>query len=275
MTVSPKVAIIGYGYVGQAMQRVFPDAVIFDEPKGMGSREAVNRCDVGIICVPTPAARDGSCDISIVEGVVQWLQTPLVIIKSTISPGTTDRLRETYKKRIVFVPEFIGEGKYFVPYWKYPHPTDMRYHNFLIVSGPAEDTREIVDLFLPIFGPDRIYRQVPAKLAELMKYMENAWAAMKVTFCNEFYDMAEAMGLDYRELRELWLLDSRVERMHTAVFPQKRGFGGKCFPKDVAAVIHASRSHGYEPKLLEAMVEANNRFATAHHSQILENIRIR
>jgi UDP-glucose 6-dehydrogenase len=90
--------------------------------------------------------------------------------------------------------------------------------------------------------------------------MENAYLAMKVTFCNEFYDIATKFGVDYNEMRELWLQDPRMGRSHTFVFPDDRGYGGKCLPKDVNAIIQAAQAAGYAPQLLAAMADTNAGF---------------
>jgi UDP-glucose 6-dehydrogenase len=88
--------------------------------------------------------------------------------------------------------------------------------------------------------------------------MENSFLALKVTFCNEIYDIAQAVGVDYNELRELWLLDPRIGRSHTFVMPDARGFGGKCLPKDMAALVHLAAEQGCTPTLLRATIEANS-----------------
>ena len=228
-----KVGIVGFGYVGKSMYRLFPEAKIYDKfQSGYNSLESkwdVNDCDLAIVCVPTPSNReDLSCNTSIVEDVVKWIKAPLILIKSTIPPGTTDYLKKKYGKRICFSPEYVGEGGYYVPEWKYPHPVKIETHTFLIVGGDKKDTSEIIDIFQEKLGPTKQYVQTTTKTAELTKYMENIWGAMKVTFSNEFYDIAKSFGVDYNELRELFLLDGRTERMHTSVFPNKRGFAGKC-----------------------------------------------
>ena len=96
--------------------------------------------------------------------------------------------------------------------------------------------------------------------AELTKYMENAWLATQVTFSNEFYEIAQNFGVDYLELRELWGLDPRVSMSHTLVFKHKRGFGGKCLPKDLDAIIMSASQQGYTPDFLKAIKEVNTRF---------------
>jgi len=201
-------------------------------------------------------------DLSYVHGTFEWLRVPLVVIKSTVPPGTTRTLANEYPDlSIVFSPEYIGEGKYHTPTHKgYPHPTDMRQHEFFIFGGKRADTARAIDFFLPISGPDAKYIQTDTTTAELTKYMENSWGATKVTFANEFFEIARAFGVDYKELRELFLLDGRVERIHTAVFENKRGFGGKCFPKDVNGIVAVSAQAGYTPELLVAVLTSNKKF---------------
>src|SRR5207249_2446719 len=77
-------------------------------------------------------------------------------------------------------------------------------------------------------------------------------------FCNEFFDIAEQLNVDYSELRELWVLDPRIGKSHTFVFPDKRGYGGKCLPKDLDAVIRTAEAGGYAPTLLKAVVSSND-----------------
>jgi len=255
-----KIAIIGYGYVGQGYHKSFPEAVIYDEPKNIGTREEVNQCDLGIVCVPTPMKDDGSCDTSIVEDVIKWLETPLILIKSTIPPGTTDELKKKYGKRICFSPEYMGEGKYFVAPWKYPDPTNPSFHTFQIIGGDKKDAEEIQGILVERLGPEKFYYLVEAVEAEIIKYMENSWGATKVSFCQEFYDLCQVFGASYARVREGFLLDSRVERMHTAVFPKKRKWGGKCWPKDVMAIIKRAEEKGYSMDLLKQVVKNNEKY---------------
>jgi len=225
-------------------------------------KDEINQCDLAVISVPTPESADHSVDLSYVIGTLEWLEAPLILIKSTVPSGTVDAMKILYPhKNICFSPEYIGEGKYVVQWWKdkgYPHPTDMKYHDFHIVGGERWAARAILEFFKKVAGPEAKYIATDAKTAELVKYMENCWGATKVTFCNEFAGIAESLGVDYDELRELFLLDGRVERMHTAVFKDKRGFGGKCYPKDVNGMVEHAKKHGYKPTLLEAVLSTND-----------------
>jgi UDPglucose 6-dehydrogenase len=249
-----KVAIIGAGAVGRGMVQLVPDAVLFDEPKGIGTREQVNACDAAFVCVPTPRAEDGSCDTSIVEDVVAWVEAPLIVIRSTVSVGTTARLAAKYpKKSIVFQPEY---GPAETP----DHPfNDLRKVRWIILGGNRSATSKAVRVWQDVYNADVVIQQTKAETAELCKYMENAFLATKVTFCNEFFDIAQRLGIDYSELRELWLLDPRIGKSHTFVFPDRRGYAGKCLPKDMDAVIAAAEDAGYDPQFLRAVASANER----------------
>ncbi|HEY8825806.1 MAG TPA: hypothetical protein VIP07_13115 [Candidatus Limnocylindria bacterium] len=249
-----KVAIIGAGAVGRGMAQLFPDAVLFDEPKGIGTREQVNACDVAFVCVPTPRKDDGTCDTSIVEDVVAWVEAPLIVIRSTVSVGTTARLAAKHpKKSIVFQPEY---GPAETP----DHPfNDLRKVRWIILGGHRTATSKAVRVWQDVYNADVVIQQTNAETAELCKYMENAFLATKVTFCNEFFDIAQRLGIDYNELRELWLLDPRIGKSHTFVFPDKRGYAGKCLPKDMDAVIAAAEDAGHDPQFLKAVASSNER----------------
>lgn len=274
------IAIIGYGYVGKAVYNFFkthfhviaydPLKIIFEDGREIEkpsdselaeARKYINKVtDLAVLCVPTPMSDNGSCDTSYVESSLNWLKTKLVLIKSTIPPTTTQAFCKKYKKKICFSPEYIGEGNYMVPFWKdYPDPLDMKKHNFVIVGGEKKTAGEIMEFFKPVLGAEAKYVKTDSTTAELCKYIENAFLATKVTFCNEFYNIAEAYGVDYDELREMWLLDGRVGRSHTAVFKNKRGFSGKCLPKDTNAIYQAAKKHGYTPDLLASVISVNKK----------------
>lgn len=253
-------AIIGNGYVGKSYQKLFPDAVIYNRHGNIAeSRFEVNQCDLAIICVPTKMNEDKTCDTSIVEEVLGWVNTPLILIKSTIPPGTTKRLKKQFKKRICHSPEYVGEGGYFIPFWKYAHPTEPIYHDFMIIGGDQKDREDILQFFYPVLGATKTYYQVDETTSELIKYMENCAIAAKVTLCNEFYNIAQAFGVNYSQLREGFVLDKRQGEMFTLVYKDRRGFDGKCLPKDMNGIIEACYNVGYEPNFLINVLENNER----------------
>jgi UDPglucose 6-dehydrogenase len=263
-----KIFISGYGYVGKAvveMLKGYYELIIYDpayKPEKKEYLEFVDNfkeskeCVLGIVCVPTPSKENGECDTSFVEERIEKIESPLILIKSTIEIGTTDKLKEKYHKRIVFSPEYVGESKYFNPYFS----NNMKETPMLILGGEKEDTSQIIDILAPILGPTKYYYQTSAKAAEIAKYMENTFFALKVTFCNEMYEICEKAGVDYWDVREAWLLDPRINRMHTSVFKKDRGFGGKCYPKDVKALIRYAEKIDYDPKLLKEIIYSNKRF---------------
>jgi UDPglucose 6-dehydrogenase len=253
-----KIAIIGYGYVGKAIEKFIKNhykVTIYDPPAGyLTTKEEVNECYATFICVPTPRAKDGGCDISLVEDVIRWLKTELIIIKSTVEVGTTLKLIKKYNKNIVFSPEYVGESIYWSPY---KFHRDMEETPFFTFGGEKKTCSKVVDLFLPITGPCKKYNIIDSTTAEMAKYMENSFYATKVAFCNEIYDICNATGVDYNEARELWLSDPRLNPMHTAVFKDNRGFGGKCFPKDISALVKIADKSNTKSILLKSVIESN------------------
>jgi UDPglucose 6-dehydrogenase len=180
-----------------------------------------------------------------------------------VPPGTTKKLAEQHLlgDQLVFSPEFIGEGGYPVPYWEgVPHPTDMKLARFHIFGGSKVAVDNVLPYFQKVSGPFANYQSTDSTTAELVKYMENVWIANKVVFCNEFYDIAKVLGVDYNRLRELWLLDGRVGRSHTLVYPENRGFSGKCIPKDTIGFYRAVQKAGYESHIIRGLLEQNRRW---------------
>lgn len=274
-----KTAIVGHGWVGSAYNKMFPDAVVYDEPKHYlaeganvrtswvgieAGRAAVNACDLALIAVPTDgievpnneprSATDyikQELDMSIVEEVVGWLDTPLILIKSALQPGTTDRLIKETGKNIAVSVEMVGEGKYYIPAHKYPHPENPIQHSFLIVGGEDETAKRCADFLWNKMSPDIDIHIVTAVEAEVCKLMENAWGAQKVTFANVMYDICEDLGADYTKVLQAWGADGRTEKMHMRVTPGKRGWASKCYDKDIPALAGLDKS-GFLNKVIKA-----------------------
>lgn len=249
-------AIVGYGHVGSALHRIFPGSVIYDpfKPEISGTIDEINDRAVAFVCVPTPAQQDGKCDTSIVEEVVGWLTCTHIVLRSTVPPGTTRFLAEKYHKDIAFWPEFYGE-------WSYTTPPEWSVEGWpgVIVGGEPKVSHALIERLAARLGPMKTYRQISPELAELAKYMENCWLTMQVCFAWQFRLMSEALSLDYWELREVWALDPRMNKIHTGAWEENRGFGGKCLPKDLLSLIFEARRLGVDASLLEAMDRFNQR----------------
>lgn len=250
-----RAGIVGVGVVGKALGLLIgPDAVLYDpRPEYCHDRDAVNACELAFVCVPSPSGADGKCDTSIVEEVVSWLKTPLIVIHSTVAPGTTDRLRKQSGKRIIFQPEYLGETTSHVY-------SDVAGRRFIVLGGSPTDTSEAADFYKLYYNAMVRFHFCDARTAEMAKYMENAFFAAKVTFVNEFCDIAKACGVDFNVLREIWLADARISRDHTQVYPRDRGFSGKCLPKDLDAIIACCEERGHQPRLLKAIRDINRGF---------------
>lgn len=243
---------------------MFPDAVIYDEPQlrtkyesstvvtadGVfdtdviieNQRKEVNKCDLALICVPTNLTPFDELNMDIVEDVVGWLETPLILCKSALQPGTVDRLVKETGKNIAVSVEMVGEGKYYVPDHKYPHAEDPTRHDFLIVGGEEETARRCADFLWSKMSPDINIHLTSAIEAEITKMMENTWGAMKVTFANTIYDICEDLGANYTRVLQAWGSDGRTEKMHMRVLPNKRGWKSKCYDKDVPALASIDKS---------------------------------
>lgn len=253
-----KLGIVGYGVVGRALAKVFryesgnSDLVIYDKfVKGMNNlrrKAALQQCDLVFIAVPTPEGPDGKCDLTAIDEVVSWVG-PVMCIKSTVPPGTVDRLAAQHGKTICFSPEYVGETTWHTL-------KGIESHGFIMVGGERSACNMVIQAYQQFLGPLPHYYITDAKTAELCKYMENAFLATKVAFVNQFYDIAQGLGVNFNELRELWLADDRIGRSHTIVTAE-RGYRGRCLPKDMASIIHFARQAGGAP-LLEAVDRFND-----------------
>lgn len=247
-----KKGIIGVGHVGGTMANLFKDAILYDPYKNLGTKEEINNCDISFICVPTPQAADGSCDTHIVEEVLQWLETPVIVIRSTVPVGFTDKANFNKPPHIhvIFQPEYYGETV--------AHPfANPHNRSWITLGGDDEGCRIAAKAYKEVFTSELVINIVDAKTAELAKYMENAFYATKVTFCNQFYDLAKSFNVSYDKLRETWLLDPRISRDHTFVYDDNRGYGGSCLPKDMSAIITQGYHKGVDIDFLKAVQSAN------------------
>ena len=257
-----KVGVVGYGYVGKAIYNYLKTHynTIFYDPfvEGSCSKEDINNCRFTFVCVNTPSLENGKCDTSIVEEVIDWIESEYICIKSTVEPGTTDYLVQKTNKKIIFSPEYLGESTYHTG--PYDFNKDMNKHSYFIFGGNKDYTNEFISLCIQISGPSKKYIQTDAKSAEVAKYTENFWLATKVIFCNEMDQICKNLNVNWSEVRELWLNDPRVTRSHTAVFKNNETpFGGKCLPKDTNALLHFCNSNGYSADFLKSVIDSNYR----------------
>ena len=252
--------LVGRGHVGSAVERLFAprhEVVSWDLTDGGElPLDLFRDCEFAVVAVGTPAGDDGHLDTGSVREVVAALPTARILLKSTVPPGTTDELSQATGREICYWPEYVGQSSYHNPYF----PSEIADVPFVVLGGPDPTTRWALRLLQPLLGPTKTYYRCTAVEAEMVKLTENAFFAAKVTFVNEIARICAAVGADWDTVREGWLLDPRVERMHTLVFPDDPGFGGACLPKDVSGLVAAARAAGCDPELLEQVLASNDRF---------------
>lgn len=254
-----KIGIIGIGMVGEPIRRWFEevngykrgkDLFYYDTDPKKGFFDDVNKAEVIFVSVPTPPNSDGSCNISIVESAVSKIRDgKIVVVKSTVSPGTIEKLQEKYpKKRFIFNPEFLTESQA----WE-----DFVSPDRQIVGGTAKsisDSIEVLNLlprknFIRPWTSDYSKKSVNATEAEISKYASNVFGHIKVIYGNILADICYAMNqrfkknkinvrVDYDNIREIIGADLRIGPAWLNVdHGNYSGAGGYCFPKDMAAFI--------------------------------------
>lgn len=262
-----KVGIIGCGFVGSSLREGLKDSNeinVFDKYNTELStvsnlQELVDVSDIIFICLPTPMKKTGECDTTLVEETVHSVAgmsgdtRKVVVIKSTVPPGTTKRLQQSTKGNcsVIFNPEFLTEAN---------HIEDFKNQKRIILGGDGckEALTQVKSMYMKQF-PTVPYVLCGSLEAELTKYFCNCFLATKVSFANEMKQFCDALGADYERVVESSVYDDRVGKSHLAVpGPDgRRGFGGSCFPKDVNALIFSMKEEGIDPVLLSSVWQKN------------------
>ena len=233
--------IVGHGVVGTnlgaELSALRPE--FRDKRRG---EEASGHFDLAFVCVDTPATPETPCDVSEVWNAVTENDADTYVIKSTVPVGTTDEIAAETGKSVVFSPEYYGGTQ---------HCNRFEF-DFTILGGDREACARVQQALQRVYDGRHAFRITDARTAELAKYMENAWLATKVSFCCQFLDVAEGLGVRYEELRELFVLDPRVNPSHTFVYRDHPWWESHCLDKDVPAIAAQGRA-----PLLEAVIEFN------------------
>ncbi len=250
------IGIVGKGFVGNAIYENLKDCfsvLCYDkdpEKSDCGNiRDLCHSAKAIFVCLPTPMKPNGSCDLSIIFGVMAqiayWYDDNIVIIKSTVPPGTCEQLLKIHPNlRLVFSPEFLTERN---------SVEDFKTCNRVIFGGNENDTNFCVNLFKKVY-PDKIYEQTNHNTAETVKYFINTFLACKISFANEIKEICDSIDIDYTQVKNLALLDQRIGKTHLDVpgHDGNLGFGGTCFPKDLNSFIHFAELNGVEPMILKS-----------------------
>lgn len=262
-----KIGIIGQGFVGNAvrmgMEHVF-DVLTYDKNPDKYSNvdsieEIIKQVDVIFLCVPTPMRRSGECDLTIIKSALDEInqycisinKQIIIVIKSTIPPGTTDYLDSEYSHcNIVFNPEFLTEANSI---------EDYKNQNRIIIGGKRPYTSIVRRIFVKAFPKVPIIK-TSATIAETIKYVTNIFLATKVAFANEIFQVCEALDIDYDKVIEYAKYDVRLGQTHWDVPGPDGdfGYGGHCFPKDIAALKTLMNSLDVDSTIIDAVIKKNN-----------------
>lgn len=278
------IGLIGHGFVGEALevgmrhafQVLVHDTFKYGNKKSVDGKEGpvelepelsrlVERARVIFVCVPTPMRSDGSCDTSIVESVVKSIniygnKRNIVVIKSTVAPGTTDALHLSCNniKGVAFNPEFLTEAN---------HIGDFKNQNRVVIGCEDDAVLADVGALYELAYPNATLLLTEAKVAEMVKYTTNCFLATKVSFANEIFQICEALGTDYNSVIEYAKYDGRLGNSHWKVpgpMPADDGtgrllpgFSGSCFVKDMNSLIHVAKTLNVDPKVLSGAWQKN------------------
>lgn len=254
------IGIVGYGVVGKALEHGFKGEPIFIYDKYQETatlEEVCQNSEFIFLGLPTPIFSDESgIDLSIVNSSVAEI-APLIentdkilIIKSTVIPGTTRRLSQEYPNvNFAFNPEFLTEANFLNDF--------MNADRTIIGAESHEVSARMAELYKKHFPNQTIFQTDPTT-AEMVKYMANCYLAMKVTFANEMSDLCEKLEINYPEVKALVTKDHRIYDSHLDITPQK-GFGGKCLPKDLLALRALAKSFEIDTTILDAVWDKNSK----------------
>ena len=250
--------ILGNGFVGNAIYQGMKEQYnirIFDKDRNKSncSFDNFDEEEIVFVCLPTPMNEDGTIDISILKSAISNLtEYKTLVIKSTITPAAAEELiRDNPYQRFVFNPEFLTERT---------AVKDFKNPSRIVLGGDKEYVDTIEKLYRKVF-PSRLIEiiKTDAKTACFIKYFCNCFFAAKVSLMNEFRQIADISGVDWDVALNGLLSSGWVNPMHTMVPGPDGdfGFGGKCFPKDINAMIKFIESNNVEPVMLKAAWNKN------------------
>ncbi len=256
------IGVVGHGFVGQAISFGFSPVIkvnVYDKDplRSINTlEETVNESDIIFVSVPTPMNSDGSISLRIVESVfadiskVNKRDDNVFVLKSTVVPGTTESLCEKFPNlNIIFNPEFLTERK---------AKFDFLNQSRVVLGGDRKLCEKVAELYNLRFKTPRLIF-TDSKTAELIKYFNNVFFAVKVSFANEMKRICDATGADWNSALSGFVADSRVADSHLNVpGPDKKlGFGGTCFPKDICAFINFAEKLGLSTNVISAAWKTN------------------
>lgn len=230
----------------------------------MSVEEAVAHSDLAMICVGTPSGRNGQIDVTAIQRVGTDVGRALqgraevytVVLRSTVLPGTTDNvlipalrasLRQFFDETVAIAvnPEFMREGSSL---------SDFEHPPFTLAGCDDDDTASVLrSLYEEVDAP---FVHTSIRVAEMTKYVSNAFHALKICFANEIGDLCESLGVNAQEVTRTFLMDRKLNVSEAYLRPGF-AFGGSCLPKDLRALLHAARKSDVRLPLLTAIDPSN------------------
>jgi len=281
------IGCIGYGFVGKALKNGFEDVLsdlvdieIYDKFQNTRTLEyVVDHSDILFLCLPTPMDLEtGECDTSIIYEICDTINKiakkklencKAIVIKSTVTPGTTSNLQKKYPNHtFIHNPEFLREISAYEDFITQDRivlglPSEGRSSEFPEeINFHSSNISTVCDFYNDFIKrqavPGQIYK-TGTKESEMLKYIANCFLATKVMFFNEIYEICNASNINFDLASEIACSDKRIGYSHSKVpGPDGQlGVGGKCLIKDLNSLIHFSKELGVDPKILETIQEKN------------------
>lgn len=243
-----KILQCGYGKIGKALyeNEFLPlaqacDAEIFVyDPFVKNVPQQVNDLndvyEVAFICVPTDKKDDGSVNIDEVLKCCREVKANIIVIKSTVPVSIIEHL----PANAIFSPEFTGTTQH------------SGRHEYMVLAGDRKLCNKVSELYKSLYDASYKFYFTDIKTAILAKYAENCWLATKVTFFNEIAQACKSIGVEYEDVRNILLADSRINPSHTFVYENQPFYDSHCLNKDVPAFIQQ-----FDLPLMKAVSQIN------------------
>lgn len=254
-----KIGIIGKGTVGKAvfegLEYLGHQMCFFDPAYPDSKLEDVLDAECVFISVPTNQLPNGDCDTSIVEKVIDELNIAhykgLIAIKSTVIPGTSERLSTYFPNlRICSVPEFLRAKTALADF--------IHNHDLLLIGSNREEDFDIIKK-IHGFYPKNVACVTPTE-AEVVKYFNNVHHAMQVTFANVTYEVCQKLGANYMNVYNAITQRDCINPAYLMANKNTRGYGGHCLPKDTSAWNNLIKKLGLDLDLIQAVINDNEKF---------------
>lgn len=252
-----KIGIVGSGIVGSSLINWFRDKspIIYDRGRNKKNLGRLQKeAELIFVCVPTPYGKRGYDDYAVYDVMSKLLKYPgkVIVIKSTVLPGTTEKLQTIYPMHtFLFNPEFLTEKN---------HVKDFMFPDRQII-GTTEKSIALADVIMKMLPHAPYERIMNASTAEMIKYAGNTFLALKITYANQLFDICSLIGIDYELVRDGMGADPRIGKSHTSIWMDgERGYSGMCLPKDSKALIDFAHAHGTILELLNTMDRLNGQY---------------